>query len=309
VKPNRALIVLAFAAVYVLWGSTYFAIRIGVETLPPFLMAGTRFLVAGLPFYLGLRACGTPGPTRSQWAAGALTGSLMMCGGNGLVTWAEVVVPSAVAAVLIATVPLWMTLFDRVAFSRTRLHSLTVLGLLLGFAGVVILVSPTGSDLDRIDPVGGATLVFASSLWALGSLLARGGKLHPSPFMGAATQMICGGIALLALATLTGEWTRLAPAAVSRASLLAVLYLSLFGSVVSLSAYVYLLQVCSPVAVSTYAFVNPVVAVFLGAAFGGERFGPRAIVASVFIVLAVVIIIAARGHAAAHRAPPIRRML
>jgi drug/metabolite transporter (DMT)-like permease len=210
------------------------------------------------------------------------------------VTWAEISVPSAVAAVLVATVPLWMTLLDWLAFGRERLRRPIALGLLLGFTGVVILMSPSGSDLDRVDPLGGAALVVASFLWALGSLLGRGGRLPASALMTAATQMTCGGLALLLVGTAAGEWSRFEPGAVSRASIVALLYLALFGSVVSLSAYAYLLQVCSPAVVSTYAFVNPVIAVILGAVIAGERLGPHALAATAFIVLGVVIIVAAR---------------
>jgi drug/metabolite transporter (DMT)-like permease len=289
---NRSLILLAFAAIYVIWGSTYLAIQVGIETLPPFLMAGTRFLLAGVPFYFYLRWRGHPAPSEDHWMSAILLGGLMMFGGNGLVTWSEQFVPSSVAAVLIATVPLWMTLLDRVAYSRQPLGLAKVAGLLLGFAGVAILVAPSASDVDRVDPMGAAALILAALLWGIGSLHSRRVPVPDSPMMAAAMQMIGGGAILVVVGSSGGEWGRLNLAEVSAASLLAMLYLVIFGSIVALSAYVFLLRVTAASAVSTYAFVNPVVAVWLGWTFAGERLGPRALVASALVISAVALILA-----------------
>ncbi|HKI84722.1 MAG TPA: EamA family transporter, partial [Candidatus Krumholzibacteria bacterium] len=171
--PSRTRVVLAFAAVYLCWGSTYLAIRYAVETLPPFLMAGTRYIVAGLPMYLWLRRKGGPRPTFAHWRSAVILGAFMMFGGNGLVSWAEQTVPSSVAAVMIATLPLWMTLFDRFFFGGPSLHGGTIFGLLLGFGGVAWLMAPSGDELARVDPVGGGVLMLAAFLWSIGSLLSR----------------------------------------------------------------------------------------------------------------------------------------
>ena len=300
-RYSRLLVLLSFAAIYIIWGSTYLAIRIGIETIPPFLLAGTRFFLAGAPFYLWLRWQGHARPSREHWRSALLLGSLMMFGGNGLVTWAEQSVPSAIAAVLITTVPLWMTILDRLFSRGPGLSAMTVFGLVVGFAGVVVLVGPTGADVDRVDPIGAAVLLLAAFLWSVGSLRSRRGGLPGSPLMGAAMQMVCGGLVLLAMGTITGEWSRLDVASVSGRSVAAMLYLVVFGSVVALSAYVYLLRVSSASAVSTYAFANPIIAVALGAVVGGERIGAQALVSMALIIGAVGIILVSRRRQAAVR--------
>ena len=305
------LIPLAFAAIYLIWGSTYLAIRIGIETLPPFLMAGIRFLLAGLPFYAWLRWRGKPAPTRRHWASATLLGALMMFGGNGLVTWGEQFIPSSIAAVLIATVPLWMALLDRVFFGGGRLRPFMAVGLVLGFAGVAILMSPTGPEVERISLLGAGTMVMASFFWAIGSLHSRRAELPESPLMAVAMQMIGGGLILVVVGSITGEWGRFDAAAVSTESLLAMLYLIVFGSIVALSAYVWLLRVSTASAVSTYAFVNPVIAVILGGAFAGEKLGPRALLATSLILVAVAIILVARRRScgmAAHEAAELEQL-
>lgn len=278
-NDNRFLIPLAFAAIYLIWGSTYLAIQVGIETLPPFLMAGARFLLAGVPFYLWLRRRGYPAPTEEHWMSAILLGGLMMFGGNGLVTWSEQFVPSSVAAVLIATVPLWMTLLDRLAYGGAPLGLARVAGLLVGFTGVAILVAPSASEVDDVNPVGAGALILAALLWGIGSLHSRRVPVPDSPLMAAAMQMIGGGAVLVVVGSSGGEWSQLDISQVSLASVLAMLYLVVFGSIVALSAYVFLLRVTAASAVSTYAFVNPVVAVLLGWTIAGERLGPRALVA------------------------------
>jgi drug/metabolite transporter (DMT)-like permease len=290
-KNNRSLVLLAFAAIYLIWGSTYLAIQVGIETLPPFLMAGVRFLLAGVPFYFWLRSRGVPSPSKDHWMSAMLLGGLMMFGGNGLVTWSEQFVPSSVAAVLIATVPLWMTLLDRFFYRGAPLGFARLAGVLVGFTGVVILVAPSASQLDRVDPLGAGALILAALLWGIGSLHSRRMKVPDSPFMAAAMQMIGGGAVLVVVGSAGGEWGRLDISQVSLASVLAMLYLVVFGSIIALSAYVFLLRVTAASAVSTYAFVNPVVAVLLGWTFAGERLGPRTLVASALVISAVVLIL------------------
>lgn len=306
-KPTRSLaslpVLLSFGAVYLLWGSTYLAIAIGVETVPPFLLAGFRFLLAGGVLFLFLRCTGTPWPTLGQWRGAALLGSLMMFGGNGLVTWAEQVVPSGLAALLVATVPIWMVVLDATLYrhsgSGRRPHWLVWLGLTLAVAGIAILTEP---GRGVVSPTGALVLLLASFLWANGSLLNRSADVPASPFMAAATQMLAGGAVLLAAATVTGEWSRLDLATVSGRSLVALAYLAILGSIVAHSAYVYLLRVQTAAAVSTYAFVNPVVALALGW-LAGETLGARALVGAALVALAVALIL--RSRVARRRRPRI----
>ena len=282
-------VLLSFGAVYFLWGSTFLAILIGIETVPPFLLAATRFLLAGAVLYGFLRWRGAPRPTLGHWKSALLLGSLMMFGGNGLVTWAEKLVPSGLAALLVATVPVWMVLLDATVYrksSGTRYHALVWVGLLLAVGGVAVLPEP-GEGV--VDPVGAFVLILASFLWANGSLLNRTADVPASPFMAAAPQMLAGGGVLLLAATLAGEWSALDLAAVSGRSFAALLYLAIAGSIVTHSAYVYLLRVQSAAAVSTYAFVNPIVALGLGWLVG-EALGARALIGAALVAGAVVLI-------------------
>jgi drug/metabolite transporter (DMT)-like permease len=287
-KPaSRTKVVASFAAIYLIWGSTYLAIRIGIETVPPFLMAGFRFLGAGVPLYLVLRLRGSERPTRTHWRSAIVLGVLMLALGNGLVTWSERTVASSIAAVIIATVPLWMTMLEVWPFRRASVTAGALAGLALGLAGVVVLVAPTGSHVTAVDPIAGLGLVIAALSWSLGSLLSRSLALPSSPLLLAAMQMTCGGAVLVLWGTLLGEWSGFEPAAVSLRSALAVLYLIAFGSMVALGAYAFLIRVTSAAAVSSYAFVNPVVAVVLGSVFAGEVLGPRALMATVLVIGAV----------------------
>ena len=217
-------------------------------------------------------------------------------------SWAEQNVPSSVAAVMIATLPLWMTLFDRFFFKGPSLHGGTMLGLLLGFGGVAWLMAPSGDELARIDPVGGGVLMLAAVLWSIGSLLSRRVPRPASPLVSVAMQMFMGGLVLIFVGTVTGEWGRVELAQITTRSVLALLYLAVIGSMVATTAYIWLLTVRSAAAVSTYAFVNPVIAVILGWSVGGEYLTPRMMAAATVIVVAVAIIL---GVAHAHRAKPV----
>lgn len=274
----------AFGAVYVIWGSTYLAIRFAIESMPPFLMAGSRFLIAGVVLYGYTRARGAPAPHLRHWASATIAGALMMAMGNGLVTWSEQTVPSGVAAVVVGTLPLWMTFLEVWPFRRAHLTLRTVAGLICGLAGVAILIAPTGSDLRGVSPWAVAVLLFASLAWALGSLLSRSLDLPRSPGLIAAMQMTAGGTILVGTGTVLGEWGTLELARVTPRSALAFAYLVVFGSMVALAAYQYLMSVTSAAAVSTYAFVNPVVAVVLGWSLAGEPFGPREMLATLLVV-------------------------
>lgn len=290
--PSRASVMAAFAAVYLIWGSTYLGIRFAIETLPPFLMAGARFTIAGSLMYAALRLRGAPRPARVHWRSAAVIGGLMLLGGNGGVTWAEQYVPSGIAALMIATVPLWIVLLDWLRPGGDRPASPVIVGLALGFAGLMLLVGPgelAGSG--RINLLGAGALVFAALLWSIGSLYSRRAPLPTEvPLQGTAMEMLVGGLLLVGLGTATGEWARLDLSAVSLRSVLALLYLIAFGSWIGFSAYVWLLKVTAPARAATYAYVNPVVAVFLGWLLADEPLTIRTLLAAAIIISAVVII-------------------
>lgn len=288
---RRLAIGLSLAAVWVVWGSTYLVIAIAIETIPPFLMASLRFCSAGVLLLAFARLRGLPWPGAREWGAAALVGTLLLVGGNGLVTWAEQTVPSSIAALLITTVPLWMALLDGLVYRGARPKRRTWLGLLLGFAGVGILVRPTGDDLGALPLWGTLALLLAAFSWANGSLWSRRLPLPASPLVAVGAEALAGGMVLAVLAGVRGEFVGFDPAAVSGRSLFALLYLVLLGSIAALTAYQYLLRTISASAVSTYAFVNPVVAVALGWFVAGEPITPRVLLAGALIITAVVFIL------------------
>ncbi|MGD2070505.1 MAG: EamA family transporter [Gemmatimonadota bacterium] len=281
----------AFAAVYVIWGSTYLAIRFAIETLPPFAMAGVRFLVAGGVLYLWTRRVrGAAPPGRAEWRSAVVVGGLLLLGGNGAVVWAEQFVPSGLTALLIATVPLFMVLIDWVSGGE-RPTALVIVGVLWGLAGVGLLVS--GEGFGGGSPaalVGGLAVLGGSLAWATGSIYSRRAPLPPSPRLGTAMQMVAGGALLLGTGVARGELAGFDAGAVTLRSALALAYLVVFGSLVAFSCYIWLLRVVSPARVSTYAYVNPVVALFLGWALAGEPLGPGILLAAAVILSAVMLI-------------------
>jgi drug/metabolite transporter (DMT)-like permease len=288
---STARLVAAFAALYLIWGSTYIAILFAIETLPPLIMAGVRFLVAGAVLYAFARLRGTPAPPRRQWGPAAVVGGLLLLCGNGAVVLAELTVPSGVVALLVALVPAWMTAFEWLRPRGVRPTGRTLAGLVVGFAGIVILVGPAElAGQERIHVLGAVTVLFGSIAWAAGSIYARGANLPRSALLTTAMQMLVGG-ALLVLAGLArGEAAGVDVAAFSLRSVLALAYLVVFGSLIGYTAYIWLLQVSTPARVSTYAYVNPLVAVFLGWALAGEPVGPRVLLAAAVIVGAVAVI-------------------
>ncbi|SRR6266508_4351453 len=284
---------LALITVYVLWGSTYLSIRVAVRTLPPFLMAATRFLVAGL-ILLALtirRGDRTADPIGArQWGAAAIVGTLLLLGGNGLVSWSERRIDSGVAALIVATVPIWMAVFAA-TLGAERLRARTVAGLALGFAGVALLIRSAGSDGGPVDLLGGLGVVLASLLWAFGSILSRRLSLPKRPLVATSMEMLAGGAALALTGLLSGELRGFSPSQVSLESLLGLGYLIVFGSWAAFSAYVWLLANARPSLVSTYAYVNPVIAVFLGWLILHEPVTPLTLLAAAVIVGAVAVIV------------------
>jgi drug/metabolite transporter (DMT)-like permease len=290
-SATRARIVLAFAAVYVIWGSTYLGIRYAIETIPPLLMAGVRFILAGGILYGYARATGAKGPERRHWLHAAVIGALMLLGGNGLVVLSERSVPSSLAALVIASTPLWMALFEGL-HARTGLPRGTrLVALFLGFAAVAFLVGPdllNGGNTGR--PLDFVLLLCASPAWVIGTLYSRRAPRPSSSALATAMQMMSGGAILLAVGTLLGEWSGFQPERISAVSFLAFLYLVLFGSLIAFTAYAWLIQVVSPTMAATYAYVNPVVAVVLGWLVADEPIGVRTLIAAAGIVASVVLI-------------------
>jgi drug/metabolite transporter (DMT)-like permease len=290
-RPATSLVLAAFAAVYLLWGSTYLAIRVAIDTLPPLLMAGARFLLAGTILYTVMRLRGVPAPTRRQWRSTAIVGTLMLMCGNGGVVMAERTVPTGVAALLVAMVAFWMVLLEWMRPGGARPTLRVVAGLLIGFGGIVLLVGPAGiAGGGRVDPWGALLLMIGSAAWAAGSIYARAAELPRSALLATAMEMLAGGAALTIAGTLRGEWASANPAAFTTDSVLALAYLVVFGSLVGFSAYVWLLQVSTAARVSTYAYVNPVVAVFLGWWLLDEPLTARVLGAAAIIILAVAVI-------------------
>lgn len=279
----------ALGTVYVIWGSTYLAIRFAVATIPPFLMAGVRFAVAGLLLYAWASWRGVARPTWTNVRAAIIVGLLLLVAGNGIVVWAETVVPSSLAALLISMTPIWMALITWLRPRGVRPTLPVALGLALGFIGVGLLIGP-GLFHGGGNLLGMILIPLASLSWALGSVYAREAKMPASPLMGTALEMLAGGVALLIIGVVAGEPARVNPHAFSPQSVLALIYLIIFGSLIAFSAYVWLLQTTNLALVSTYAYVNPVVAVFLGWAFASERLTPMTLIAAGVIVGAVVII-------------------
>lgn len=301
----KGLLIAAFATVYVVWGSTYLAIRFAVDTLPPFTMAGVRFLTAGLLLVAWTRYRGVERATAVHWKTAAIISGLMLVAGNGVLAWAEQTVPSGVAALIVALVPLWMVLLTALRPGGKRPSGMVVLGLVLGFLGLAYLIGPSeivgGADLDRL---GAWAIVFAAFAWAVGSVYATTAPQHPSAFLSAGLQMTTGGVMLLITGFLLGE--RIAWATVTMQSVLALGYLILFGSILAYTAYNWLLRNADTAKVSTYAYVNPIVAVLLGWGLGGEVLSVRVMIAASVIVGAVALIITAKARKAAPVDPPLR---
>jgi drug/metabolite transporter (DMT)-like permease len=291
---SSTIVLVGFAAVYLIWGSTYLAIRVGVESFPPLLLAGSRHLVFGLLFYPLLRWHTGIRPTLAHWRTAAFTGFLLLFVGNGGVCVAEQTVPSGVTALLVATVSLWMVIVDWLRPGGTRPVARVIVGLLMGFAGLALLVGP--KDLGgsaRINPTGVAILLVASFAWACGSLYSKHGQMPSSPLLGATMQSLTGGLALWIVGGLSGELRSLHLAAVSTRSWVALGYLIFFGSMMGFTAYIYILKHSTATRVATYAFVNPVVALFLGWLLLRESITLRTILAAAVILAAVLLVITA----------------
>ncbi len=294
---KRSWIIIAFAALYLIWGSTYLGIRFAIETIPPFLMAGTRFLIAGLIMYAIAWSQGIVKSSWANWRTSLIIGACLLLGGNGGVTISEKYIDSGLAAVIVAVVPIYIVVLGWVTGMAPRPTSVVWLGLVGGFVGVGILLGPSlrFSSNDAHGPAIGMSILLVSSfLWSAGSLYSRVAKHAASPFLTAAQQMICGGMLLLLTGALTGEMRRFHPGSVSILSVASFAYLVIIGAVVGYTAYIWLLRHCDPAKVATYAYVNPIVAVLLGAAFAGETLTMRTLIAAALIIGSVAMVITAQ---------------
>ena len=304
--PRDGRVWLGLLTLYLVWGSTYLGIAIAVETIPPFLMAGVRFLSAGLlllAWSMAREGRSFVPPTRREWRDSAVVGALLIGGGMGMVAFGEQTVPSGITALLVAMMPVWVAVFGRIFFGE-RLPRMAVAGIVVGFVGVAILIGPSAlGGQGALEPIGLAAILISPIAWASGSLFAsHRAELPRRPLVATGVQMVVGGALLLVAGVATGEIGQLHLETISRDSVLALLYLTVVGSLVAYTTYGWMLRVAPLPFVSTYAYVNPVVAVILGFVIAGEVIEPRTIVAGAVIVFAVALIITARGRMRVPRA-------
>jgi drug/metabolite transporter (DMT)-like permease len=286
---SRAQIVLGFAAIYLIWGSTYLGIRYAVETIPPLLMMGVRHFVAGTLVYAWVRRRGTPAPHLKQWGYAAIAGVFLFLGGHGVLAWGEQKIPSGPAALLCATLPLWTVLLSRIDGTEGKLGIRAWAGLFLGFTGVAVLIGPSVLR-QRLDLLAAGAVLSSALLWAMGTSYTRAVRMPASTVLSAAMQMVSGGTMLLIAGLLTGEAAQVHVASITMRSVLSLAYLIVFGSIIAFTVYVWLLTVSSPSRISTYAYVNPVVAVFLGWILAGEALGVRTLAATGTILVGVALV-------------------
>lgn len=287
----RWLVIAAFAAIYIIWGSTYLGISFAVQTIPPHIMVGVRFIIGGTIMFAILRWRGVPMPKMLHWRSALIVGILLLGLGNGSVSWAETMVPTGLASLMIAVVPLWMVLMDWARPGGTKPKGGVFLGIALGLVGMVLLIGPAALGLDRpLNYTGVAIMVLASVSWSLGSIYSRHAAIPDNPLMLTAMEMLTGGVFLMAMAFVLGEYNGFEVSQVSTLSIAALIYLILFGSFIGFTAYVFLLQVSTPAKVSTYAYVNPIVAIFLGWSLNGEEITLITLAASGIVLAGVAII-------------------
>ncbi len=291
---------IALLALYIIWGSTYLAIRFAVETIPPFMHASLRFLISGAILYIWRRMAGDEAPTVGNWKATAIVGAALLLGGNGLVAWAEQTVPSGIAALMISTSPFWLVLFEAVRSGGVKPTWQSIVGLILGFGGVFLLIGPAEilGTSGRFDTFGIILLLLAPISWSMGSIYARSADMPKSTLLGTGMEMLTGAVALFLVSLVKGELNGFSVGQVSTQSWLGLLYLITFGSLVGFVAYGWLLHNAPVSLLSTYAYVNPVVAVFLGWLFANEKLTPQMGVASAIIIASVILINSARQASA-----------
>jgi drug/metabolite transporter (DMT)-like permease len=290
-RPSATHVVLALTAIYLIWGTTYLAIRYAVETIPPLLMMSMRHVAAGGALYAWTRLRGAPAPRLREWMYPVIIGTILFLGGHGSLAWAEQRVPSGIAALLVATLPMWILLLARVSRTEEKFSGRAIAGVVLGFLGVMVLFGPdVWQHNSELNVVGALAVLFGNFLWAAGTIYMRIVPMPASPVQSAAMQMLAGGASLGIAGALTGETSRFHFAAVTPQSWLALLYLAVFGSVIAFTAYTWLHVVERPSRVATYAYVNPVVAVLVGWALAHEPISVFTIVAMVVILIGVALV-------------------
>jgi len=290
-KADTWKVLVAFAILYFVWGSTFLAIRVGVREVPPFLLAGMRFLIAGVALFLWMRFKGTPAPSLREWSSASLLAILIFVFDYGLLFWAEKRVPSGIAAVMMAMIPVFMALSEIFILRTQRLTARLAFALLVGIAGVAVLVSRSLSFGEApIETSGAIALLVASLSWSVASALTRKLPLPSAKTMSSSIQMLAGGVFLALAAARLGEFRGFDVQAVSRAAWFSLAYLIVAGSIIAFTAYVWLIHHESPTKVGTYAYVNPVVAVLIGYFLGGEAIGPRTILGAVLVLVSVIVI-------------------
>ena len=299
-RATRGQIIAAFASIYLVWGSTYLAIRYAVETIPPFVMGGSRFLISGALLYAWSRSRGARPPTMRQWRNATIAGAFLLLGGNGGVVWAEQTVPSGLTALLVSILPFWLVIIEWARPPRRRPSAAVLIGLVVGFIGLVVLIGPGDIGANGVSLVGATVLILASLSWAIGSFWSRDADMPDSGLLTTGMEMLGGGALLFLAGVLTGELTDFDVAGVSTASWAGWIYLIVFGSLIGFTSYIWLLDKVSPARLGTYAYVNPVVAVILGWAIAGETLSLRTGVAAVIVICAVALITTARSTSAPH---------
>ena len=300
-EKMKTKIWIALLALYIVWGSTYLAIRFSVETIPPFLSAGVRFLISGIILVVWQRGAGILMPTRKQWISLAGIGNLLLLGGNGLVAWAEQTIPSGIAALMIGSIPMFLVIAEAFRPGGVKPNIWTIVGLLIGFTGIFLLVGPDElvGGQTRLDPLGIGALLFACVFWSLGSVYSKHADLPRSSLMSTGGQMLMGSLGLFLVSIVTGELTKWDPSGVSAKSALGLAYLTLVGSLIGFVSYGWLLQNAPISLVATYAYVNPIVAVLLGNWLAAEPLEPRIWLAAAIIVGSVMFINRTRPKARA----------
>jgi len=296
---------IALLTVYIFWGGTYLFIHFAVETIPPFIMAGSRFLLAGAVLYIWRRLSGDSAPTRGQWLRAAAVGLLLLLGGNGLLSLAEQHVASGISSLIIGSVPLWMTTIEAMRPGGVRPNWLGAIGLVIGFGGIALLVAPSlmGGQSVNAPLLGVITLLCAAFFWSLGSIYSHIAHLPDSILLSTGMQMLAGGVGLFLAGTFTGEWRQLVLANITARSWFSMLYLVLFGSMAGYTAYAWVLRAAPVSLVSTYAYVNPLVAILLGSLFAQETLTIHVLVSAAIIIGSVVLINLSRRPASP--APPV----
>lgn len=316
-KPSTPKLVAAFAAIYFIWGSTYLFIKFALETMPPFALAATRLSVAGALLYAWSITRSDIRPTRVHWIHGAVLGFFLLTVGNGAVVWSQQRVPSGIAALVVAVVPLWVVVINWLRPGGKRPNMLTAVGVIIGLIGMTLLIGPGAIGKHEVDRVAGIVLIIGSLSWSAATVFGKRAAVPAYPALASAIQLLGGGLALAVVSLVTGEFARINSDAFSLQAILSISYLIVFGSIIAFSAYSWLLRVAHPSRIATYAYVNPVVAIFLGWLFADEALSLRILIAAGVILGGVVLITTGVGSTDQlpqralhvdrnHGAPPIR---